>query len=385
MKKLSNEIVPYRIRQARMTRGLSILELAELVGVSKQAISQYELGKTTPSAAVLNQLSRYLKYPLGFFTKPLPENFTSSSPVFFRSRKTTAVKAKEAAKEKIEIFREIDDYLRRYVNFPEIDLPKIDYVDCNESVEPLENELIEDFALKTREYWKLGLGPIDNLINIVQKHGIMVSKMYLGQRKIDAFSVWYNSIPYVFLSSDKNTNVRTRFDIAHELGHLIMHSDYFTDEDIEKKAIYDKLEDEANRFAGAFLMPECTFSKDIYSSSIEHFVQLKGKWKTSIVSMIYRCENLGILTDNQIKYLKNQLTARRFWRREPLDNTMPIEKPFAHKQAIKLLLENDILTEYDLVESIACNAEEIEEYCFLDEGELQRYNRNNDNIIMLKQ
>lgn len=381
MKKISNDIVPYRIRQARTTRCLSILELSEIIGVSKQAISQYELGKTTPSASVLAELSRCLRYPLNFFTKPLPENFTSSSPVFFRSRKTTTVKAKDAAKEKIEIFREIDDYLREYVNFPDIDFPKIDYL---EAEEPLENDLIESYAQKVREYWQLGNGPIDNLMNVVQKHGIMVSKMHLGNRKIDAFSVWYNRIPYIFLSSDKNTNVRTRFDIAHELGHLLMHSDYFGDSDLEKKVIYDKLEDEANRFAGAFLMPDETFSREIYSSSIDHFIQLKGKWKTSIASMIYRCETLGLLSANQIKYLKDQMTVRRFWRREPLDNEMPIEQPFAHKQAIDLLLNNNVITAYDLISNIACNSSEIEEYCFLDEGSLKSVGERKNSFVVLK-
>lgn len=381
MKNISKDIVPYRIRQARLSRCLSIAELSELLGVSKQAVSQYELGKSIPSMPTLVQMSRYLKYPMDFFVKPLPENFTSSSPIFFRSKKTTPSKAKNAAKEKIEIFREIDDYFRNFVDFPKVNFPKIDYV---ESIEPLENDLIETYAMKLREHWNLGKGPIDNLMYVVQKNGVMVSKMFLGQRKIDAFSVWYNRVPYVFLSSDKRTNVRTRFDIAHELGHLLMHSDNYTEEDLNKKIIYDKLENEADRFAGAFLMPEVTFSKDVYSSSIDHFVELKKKWKTSIGSMIYRCESLGLLTDNQIKYLKDQMTTRVYWRREPLDNTMPVEQPFAHKQAVNLLLENNVLTPYDITDNIACSPEEIEEYCFLEHGTLENKECKKDNFVVLK-
>ncbi len=60
-------------------------------------------------------------------------------------------------------------------------------------------------------------------------------KWKLRLKKIDAFSVWYDAKPYIFLSSDKGSNVRTRFDMAHELGHLIMHADYFQDDELDNK------------------------------------------------------------------------------------------------------------------------------------------------------
>ena len=98
--------------------------------------------------------------------------------------------------------------------------------------------------------------------------------------------------------------------------------------------------------------------------------------------MIYRCDTLGILTSNQIKYLKDQMTTRVYWRKEPLDKEMPVERPFAHKQAIVLLLDNNIITPGQLVEEIGCAAEELEQYCFLDKGTLEI--KNDANIIALK-
>lgn len=171
------KVIPYRIKQARVSRGLSMVELSELVSVSKQAISQYEMGKNAPSKAILNSIAMVLRYPISFFYKPVPVNENASSAVFFRSRKTARVKALSAAREKIEIFREINDYLEQYVDFPILNLPKITYED--EGINPIDNEQIEQYALILREYWGLGKGPIDNLISIVQKNGIMVSKMQL--------------------------------------------------------------------------------------------------------------------------------------------------------------------------------------------------------------
>lgn len=375
------KVIPYRIKQARVSRGLSMVELSELVSVSKQAISQYEMGKNAPSKAILNSIAMVLRYPISFFYKPVPVNENASSAVFFRSRKTARVKALSAAREKIEIFREINDYLEQYVDFPILNLPKITYED--EGINPIDNEQIEQYALILREYWGLGKGPIDNLISIVQKNGIMVSKMQLRLNKLDAFSVWFDNKPFIFLSSDKDTNVRIRFDIAHELGHLLMHADYYSEEDLKNSAIYEKLENEADRFAGAFLLPKESFSKDVFSTSIDHFIQMKAKWMVSIGCMIYRCDTLGILSSNQIKYLKDQMTTRVYWRREPLDREMPVEKPFAHKQAILLLLENGIITPGQLVEETGCSAEEIEQYCYLDKGTLTT--KSDSKIIALKE
>ncbi len=345
-----------------------MMDLAELASVSKQAISQYELGKNEPSKLVLNTIANILKYPISFFYKPLPANTNASSTVFFRSGRTAKVKTLNAAREKIELFREITNYLESYVNFPTLDFPKINYTDCG--IDPITNNEIEKCAWKLREHWGLGNGPIDNLMNVVQKNGIMVSKMELRLNKLDAFSVWFDNKPFIFLSSDKNTNARIRFDIAHELGHLLMHSDCYSEEDFANRITREKLEDEANRFAGAFLLPKETFSNDVFSTSIDHFVHLKTKWKTSIASMIYRCDTLEILSSNQIKYLKDQMTAKGYWRKEPLDTEIPVEKPFAHKQAILLLLDNHIVTPNQLVEDIGCFAEELEEYCFLEKGTL---------------
>ena len=377
---IEKRVIPYRIKQARVSRGLSMVELSELVSVSKQAISQYEMGKNEPGKAILSSIALVLKYPVSFFYKPVSVNENASSAVFFRSKKTVRVKALNAAREKIEIFREIHDYLEEYVDFPKLNLPNIAYED--DGIDPIDNDQIEQYAQTLRFYWELGNKPIDNLINIVQKNGIMVSKMQLRMSKLDAFSVWFDNKPFIFLSSDKDTNARIRFDLAHELGHLLMHADYYSEEDMKDSAICDKLENEADRFAGAFLLPKDSFSKDVFSTSIDHFVQLKAKWKASIGSMIYRCDTLGLLSSNQIKYLKDQMTTRVYWRREPLDKEMPVEKPFAHKQAIMLLLNNNIVTPGQLVEETGCSAEELEQYCFLDKGTLAI--KNDSKIIALK-
>lgn len=368
MNKNDRKVVPNRIKQARISRGYSMGELAELIDVTRQSISQYELGKTVPSTSVIVKLSDILKYPTSFFYKEIPTNDNANSAVFFRSRRTTTIKEKAACIEKISIFSEINEYLRKYIDFPEVDLPKVDYDYYTEEA-PFEK--IQEYVDILRQHWKLGKGPIENLTFLVQQNGIMQSCINMNYSKIDGLSVWYDGIPYIFMSKEKECNVRLRFGIAHELGHLIMHAGLFGEDDIKKTVINNKLEHEANLFASAFLMPEETFSRDIYSTSLDHFIQLKKKWNVSIAAMIMRCESLDLLTENQVKYLNDQLWKRGYRKREPLDDVIPVEYPFAHKQAFKLLLDNNIVTVSQLVDEIGCYASEIEEYSYLEKGTLK--------------
>ena len=376
---IQHDIIPSRIKQARVSRGYSMADLGNLVGASRQAISKYEIGTYTPTEAVLSRIASVLRYEISFFRKPLPSDAASPSTVFFRSRRSTTKKSKEAAKEKIAIFQEIDKYLRQFVSFPKVNLPTIDY---HFTYEQLNIQQIEEFAMAVRNNWGLGNAPIVNLTNVFQKNGIMISVMNLNNKKIDAFSVWKDAIPYIFLSSEKYSDVRLRFTLAHELGHLLLHANYINEEEIQTKVIFDKIEKEADLFAAALLLPATTFSNDIYSTSIDHFINLKKKWKASIGSMIYRCQDLDLLTENQIKYLKDQMSYNHYWKSEPLDNIIPLEQPFAHKQAFDLILDNHIVTETDVVEEIGCGASEIEEYSFLEKGRLTPSNIP-DNIIHL--
>lgn len=343
-------------------------ELADLIGVSKQSIFQYETGKSKPSDKILNEIASTLRYSVDFFRKPILPNSSVPSGIFFRSNKTAKQKDLKASEVKIELLREINDYLSEYIDFMPVNLPRMDY-DFN-GIEPIGNDSIENYAMSLREYWKLGIGPIDNLMNVVQKNGIVVSSTKFKAEKLDGLSEWYNNTPFIFMSRDKDTNCRIRFGIAHELGHLLMHAGNVPPDDIMNEAVHRKLEDEANRFAGAFLLPEISFSNDIYKTSIDHFIQLKAKWKASLSSMIYRCKTLNILTTNQLKYLNDQMTQRRYWKHEPLDAEMPIERPFAHRQAISLLLDNNIIEPKDFVDAIGCLSDELEEYCCLNKGML---------------
>jgi Zn-dependent peptidase ImmA (M78 family)/DNA-binding XRE family transcriptional regulator len=362
---MNENVVPARIREARVARGYSLSDLSVKLGVSSQAISQYELGLSKPSSSVMLKMIEILDFPLGFFRKP--KNPTHSdlcnSAIYFRSMKTTAKKLKEAAPCRIEWLDEICQYLRGYIEFPQVDLPKLDDVLKDFDHDP---ETIEEIALLLRKYWGIEKAPINNIVELLQEKGFVISRVELGNEKIDSFSQWYKNVPYIILGSDKHSASRSRFDIAHELGHLILHPN-IDQESMKRKEIMDQMESEANQFASAFLLPRDTFPSEVMSTALEHFILLKKRWKVSIQAMVYRCRSLELFTESQSKYLFAQISKNGYRKREPLDDVIPIEKPYLFKQAFELLIENNIANPEEILNELALNKTEIDNLCFLPE------------------
>ncbi|SET54903.1 Zn-dependent peptidase ImmA, M78 family [Natronincola peptidivorans] len=359
----SHNIIPARIKEARESRGLSMAELSDLIEVTSQAISQYEKGIIKPSVFTLKQLSNTLRFPFSFFYKPKREKSCDNSPVFFRAVKSTPKKFRNAYSYYIEWADEIYNYLNQYIKFPEVSLPDVSSYINGES---LDFETIEEIALKVRKYWELGDEPINNLVELLEDKGIILCRIKFKNKKIDAFSQWFNGKPYIFLGSEKGSAVRSRFDAAHELGHLLLHPHLKID-DVYRKDVSDRIEAEAHYFAGALLMPITSFPKEVIHNSIDYLLMLKEKWKTSVSAMIMRSKQLNLFSENQINYLNRQMTTRQMWRREPLDDIIEPEEPKLLNEAVDLVLKNKVITSDQFLNDISLFQNEIINICCLSD------------------
>ncbi|WP_443660583.1 helix-turn-helix domain-containing protein [Clostridium algidicarnis] len=365
---LGNGVIPSKIKEARESRGLSLSELSERIGVSSQAISQYELGTSNPSGIVFMKIIDVLDFPSTFFYKDYEKNtYVSNSVTYFRGNKNTTKKVKRALKIRINWIDKTYSHLKRYFDLPQLDIPNFDDLLIDSELNILDVEAIVE---RLREYWNVGDAPIPNMIDLLQEKGFVISKLQFNNKKVDAFSRWYNGTPYIILGSDKNSAVRSRFDLAHELGHLIMHRN-INEDDLSKKDVLNRVEREADWFAASFLIPIKSFNKEVISSSINHFIILKQRWKVSISSMIRRCEDANILTDNQIRYLKSQMIKNGYYRREPLDDLLKSENPYLFKQGFSMLIENNIMNKTELLDLISLNSREAEKLFCLDENFFQ--------------
>jgi Zn-dependent peptidase ImmA (M78 family) len=187
------------------------------------------------------------------------------------------------------------------------------------------------------------------MLLLLESKGTIVARSEFGTDTVSAFSFWEGSRPFIFLGADRESACRSRFDAAHELGHLVLHRGIAAEE-LESKL--DQIEKEADRFAGAFLLPEQSYPLEVFSTRLSAFEQLKARWKVSIAAQIYRCSDLCILSDDQTLNLRKQLSANRWRKREPLDDKIPPELPKVLNLALQALTKGRSEAAADIVTGI---------------------------------
>jgi Zn-dependent peptidase ImmA (M78 family)/transcriptional regulator with XRE-family HTH domain len=352
-----------RLAIAREARGLSMVSLAELVGVSRPAIAQYESGETTPSQDILRQLCRQLDLPLHYFLKPVRE---VDGVFHYRSMSSATKGARRRAEHRLYWLRELVTYLGQYVKFPALNL-----LAPNVPTDPrkLTNDSIDMIATGARRHWKLGDGPISDVVLLLENNGIVVSRQDLDSDKLDAFSQWTagDERPFVVLGSGKASAVRSRFDACHELGHMLLHRNVPAAM-LSDPAIFRRVEDQAHRFSSSFLLPATTFSAELSVVTLPALQALKPKWKVSIGMMIRRSLQLGAIDAEAEKRLWINMSRRRWNKREPYDDILVAERPRFLKRCLKLLIEKGLVTRSSLPAEVGLSARLIEQLTDSESG-----------------
>jgi Zn-dependent peptidase ImmA (M78 family)/DNA-binding XRE family transcriptional regulator len=328
-----------RLRQSREAMGFTMTALAEILGVSKQAVSQYEKGTDSPREEIFAKICRVFQHEPHFFLRPIDP--TLEAPVFFfRSMAATTKTARTKAQVRHTWMREVVNYLREYVEFPPVQFPPAAFPN---DPNMLSMEDAERAAAELRSFWKLGEGPIVNLVRTMENNGAMILRHPLDAETLDALSGWAEpeGLPYVLLNSDKDCSVRSRLDLAHELGHMVLHRG-ITDTTLNKRELFALVEAQAFRFGAAFLLPEEPFLSDVYSLSLDSLKVLKRKWKVSIGMMIERLKHLGVADADQHRRLRINYVARKWTRSEPFDDEIPIEEPTVIPAAFRLMVSESV-------------------------------------------
>jgi len=242
-----------KLKKARIYNGLTALQLASLVGCSDRSLKMYESGKIkNPDSDILENLSHHLGFPKEYFfgkNEPL-----KNTPTYFRSLLTTPKRYRDEQIERIEIIATIYKFISEYIDFGKPKLPEI-----NEGTTP------EDAAVRLRELWGIGTKPIEHINFLVENHGIVVTTFSMSTDKIDAFSRSMDNLHLIGYTNNKNSAARIHFDIAHELGHICLHSGLYEDMESlkEDKDEFKRIENQAHDFASAFLLPKIPFMADV--------------------------------------------------------------------------------------------------------------------------
>lgn len=317
-----------RLKAARQYNAMTIGDVAQALDVSNQSISQFENNKTEPKLENIFLLSNLLGFPKEYFYERDDVNVTMGN-TYFRSLASTSKKERNAQVERVKLLSKIYFAIQNYITFPEFDLKM------------QADKTPEELADYVREKWELGRKPIYNLIDVMEKHGVVITNAFEENKDIDAYShveiIDRKAVPIVILGYETNI-FRQQFNAAHELGHILTDGQYELEE--LSKAEYRDMEKFMNRFAGALLIPEEMLQDDLRGNGkldIRYYIELKKKYRVSAQALIVRANQIGAITANQYQYLMKQMSQHGYRTNEPLDDAYQLILPRYLKQAMTMI------------------------------------------------
>lgn len=299
-----------RLRIARAIRSLTQTELGRRVGANASTIHRLEAGSMEPTPILLNALCDELDFTATFFGQRVVDEYTLSN-CNFRHPRSTPRRLLDQAMARGTAFQEAVTSLSALVELPPPRLPRI---------MARTQEEIEAAAERTRDVFGLSLrAPILSMVQLAEHGGVVVTRVSGTIERVDTFS-HYGAPPVIVLPSTKNVASRERVQIAHELGHLVIHRGHPTG-DVET-------EDEADRFAAALLMPAQVFRDEFSVLPLvdwPHLFELKRRWKAPASDILDRALGLGLVPATTVRRLRKQYSWRRWHQGEPYE--LPLDQP----------------------------------------------------------
>ncbi|HYE52488.1 MAG TPA: ImmA/IrrE family metallo-endopeptidase [Azospirillaceae bacterium] len=279
---------PERLELALRRRRLTAATLADRIGFTSVSLSRIRNLRQVPPRETVERIAEALSYPIEFFYGDCIDSVDENS-VSFRSLSSVTLREKHAAIAAGCLAYSVADWLKSQYNLPNADL-----IDCSQERDPAAA------ARSLRQHWSLGEQPIGNMIKLLESRGIRVFSLAENTKNVDAFSCWRNEEPYIFLNTFKSTE-RSRFDAAHELGHLVLHKHGGSNQG-------QQAEDEANSFASSFLMPKAdVLSQMPRVHTLNQIIASKKRWGVSAAALIYRLHKIGVISDWQNRTFNIQL------------------------------------------------------------------------------
>jgi Zn-dependent peptidase ImmA (M78 family) len=336
--------VARRIRAARDLRGLTQKAVVDKMPekISAAALSQIESGKVRPTAGTLNSLAHVLEVPVTYFSAQWPASTgRETETVFFRDLRSTAARERRRAGAIALLVADLVAAIELHVRLPDLDLP-------HQPVGPdSARSDIEEAARIARRAWSLAEDePVPHVVRELERHGVPVARLTIGHKSVDAFTAEFARRPIVLLTDDKSNYVRSRFDAAHELGHLVMHDDAEPGTRI--------VESQAHDFASAFILPrhvaEAELPTRLDGAGWAHLAELKRTWGISMNALLYRARSLRIITEDTHRNAMKLMSARGWRTTEPGDREMgPPESPLLIERALKRIEVEQGATALDLI------------------------------------
>jgi Zn-dependent peptidase ImmA (M78 family)/DNA-binding XRE family transcriptional regulator len=332
---------PSRLTLVRRRRGVSMTQLAKRIGVEMRSVSAYEKSEFEPERENLEKIAKELRFPIDFFFgEDLPEPTVGAASFRALRRMTAALRYQALGAGAIAFLLNL--WLEERFELPQANVP-----DLSEAGGP------EAAANALRQLWGMGELPIKNTVHLLEHKGIRVYSLAIDTLDVDAFSMWHQGTPFIFLNTNKSSE-HSRFDAAHELGHLVLHRHGAPQGQYAER--------EANAFASAFLMPRgSVFSQAPQFAMVDHLIQLKKYWTVSVAALAYRLHYLGILTEWHYRSLYIEMSRRGYRTNEP--ETAPREVSQLLAKVFSALRAEGVGKD-DIAKDLNVPSDEIDELVF---------------------
>ena len=289
------EIVAQRIRNSRIHKGLSLQEVADRIGVSKQMINKYEQGKSMPTSDKLIALSKLFQQKVDYFFRK-PE--VTIGEISFRKKNKFGAKKVNSLKEEIRI--QIENYLF-IENICDV---------SNVFENPLRNNIIQneqqvkEAVKQIRDYWNIGLDAIHNIIDLLEDNHIKVIEVEDESGSFDGLATIIDRKYHIIVIAKAMPIERKRFTIVHELGHLLLPISAFDEKQQEKYC---------NIFASEMLLSETNvlieFGRQRSRISLEELKNVQEKYGISISAIVYKLGETKIMSQERVKRFYQQLNT----------------------------------------------------------------------------
>lgn len=323
-------MIANRLKQGRKLRRKSLRDVGSAIGRSYETVRQYEEGNLEVDSTLLRKFAKALSLPMEFFLRP--EYLTDAMVPDFRASRSLSKRDREA------VAAEAREAVERYLEVAML---------ANASVfEPLPRgfpyrisslEQVEDAAEELRNAWKLGFDPLGPLIPLLEERGIPVIELS-SSPEMDACTVSFKSphgSGWLIAIRPGLVGDRLRFNLAHELGHLLLTCDGVD----EEKA--------SHRFAAAYIVPRVTALAELGEKrsnlALHELYMLKHRYGLSMQSWIYRAVELNIVSSSHGRQLRKELDSFEGPKREP-GAQIATDRPKRLLQLLEHLLAENLVT-----------------------------------------
>ncbi|MGW4640794.1 ImmA/IrrE family metallo-endopeptidase [Sphaerisporangium sp. NPDC004334] len=331
---------PRMLTLAREARGLTQIELAQLTGIVQSSLSKAETGLRQLREDEVVSLARTLRVTPDLLCWPDDVYGFGSASFFHRKQQSLSQKSLRAIQARVNLLRMRIQRLMQGIDIEApLVIPHLDVEEIGGAAEA---------ARRIRAAWRIPMGPLDNLVDIVEAAGGVVVRRDFHTHRINAISVWHPASAPLFVLNSFLSPERQRFVLAHELGHMVMH---------EGEPPREEAEREADGFAEELLMPAAEIIADLDGIDVAKAAALKPYWRVPMQSLILRAEHLDVITPGRCRSLHAYMNKMGYLINEPAP--LEREEPQVLKEILHIHLTEHGYTEAELAASLGMLQEDL--------------------------